>query len=422
MARLRDVPCVIRTVGFTTFAKRVWQQVDEDAVFTWGAALAYSWMFAIFPFLIFLLSLVPLLPTNLKDGFQDNADNLIYQMLAGDAAVTVSETVKNVLNRGNTGGFLSVGLLITIWAASGGMATTMSALDKAYDIDKSRPYWKHRLVAAALTIACASLVILVMVLLPVGSATLGWLKSHGIVYGWMTVLINMIRYPLAILLLLTILALIYHFGPSFKQKFHAVTPGAVFCIVVWLLLGVGFRLYLTKFGGAESYNKTYGAVAGAAILLLLFYLDGLVLLMGAEINSEIDFAVLGMSTGKPDDPGNKPLEAALEPDQQALAQELAARGAGQNPKRQGPGTPHTEFTAAKPLVRAGAGGSSKVLIVVTGLSVLFAMLQRRRARKHFTARSGALDIHRLRQIYPITHAIITQRARPVQNPRSRVHL
>lgn len=420
MARLRDVPCVIRTVGFTTFAKRVWQQVDEDAVFTWGAALAYSWMFAIFPFLIFLLSLVPLLPEKLKVGFQDNADNLIYQMLAGDAAATVSETVKNVLNRGNTGGFLSVGLLITIWAASGGMATTMSALDKAYDIDKSRPYWKHRLVAAALTIACASLVILVMVLLPVGSATLKLLESHGIVYGGMKVLIDLIRYPLAILLLLTILALIYHFGPSFKQKFHAVTPGAVFCIVVWLMLGVGFRLYLTKFGGAESYNKTYGAVAGAAILLLLFYLDGLVLLMGAEINSEIDFAVLGMSTGKPGDPGNKPLEAAMEPDQQALAQELASRGAGTDPKRQGPGTPHTQLTAAKPPVRAATGGSSKLMLWVTGLSVLAAMLQHWRTRKHFTSRNRALDMRRLREIYPITHAIITQRARPGQKPGSQL--
>jgi membrane protein len=95
------------------------------------------------------------------------------------------------------------------------------------------------------------------------------------------------------MLLFAVLAIIYHFGPNYKQKFVAVTPGAVFSVAVWLMLGVGFRLYLSKLGGAATYNRTYGALAGAAILLLFFYIDALVLLIGAEINSEIDFALTG---------------------------------------------------------------------------------------------------------------------------------
>src|SRR4051812_19547185 len=158
MARLSDVPSVLKQVGVVTFAKRVWQQVNEDNVFTWGAALAYSWMFAAFPFLVFLLSLVPLLPQRFKDGVEPQVSEVIDRVLTGDAAVAIKNQVHGVLHTPRTGGFLSFGLLLTMWAASGGMAMTMTALDKAYDIEKGRPYFKQRLVAIGLTIAVSILV------------------------------------------------------------------------------------------------------------------------------------------------------------------------------------------------------------------------------------------------------------------------
>src|SRR4051812_21265024 len=168
MARLTDVPSVLRRVGVLTFAKRVWQQVNEDGVFTWGAALAYSWMFAIFPFLVFLLSLVPLLPERVKPTIQQEVTQFADESMAPDAAKILKDQVKNVLDKPSAGGFLSFGLVLTIWAASGGMAMTMSALDKAYDIEKSRPYVKQRLVAIALTVVVATLVIIVLLLMPIG--------------------------------------------------------------------------------------------------------------------------------------------------------------------------------------------------------------------------------------------------------------
>jgi membrane protein len=198
--------------------------------------------------------------------------------------------VVSILEKQSAGWFFVFGLGLTLWAASGGMNMTMAAIDKAYDVEKGRPFWKQRLYAVVLTIVVATLVILVMILLPIGAGVLTWLIRKQAIFPWLYVLVNVARYALALLLLLAVLAIIYHFAPSFKQKFVAVTPGAVFCVAVWLLLGAAFRLYLTKLGGAANYNKTYGAVAGAAILLLFFYLDALVLLIGAEINSEIDFA------------------------------------------------------------------------------------------------------------------------------------
>jgi membrane protein len=292
MARLGDVPVVLRRVGMGAFLKRLWQQIGEDNVFTWGAALAYSWLFAVFPFLIFLLSLVPLIPDWIKPDIEADVGHFADTTLPKDAADVVREQVKGVMTKGAaTGAFRIVGIVLTIWAASGGMSMTMQALDKAYDIDKGRPFYKQRPIAVGLTIVVATLVILVMILLPIGTLALRWLISQQQIWPWLAHLVNIVRYVIALGMLFAILALIYYFGPSFRHKFQAITPGAVFTIGVWLLLGYLFKLYLTQFGGAESYNRTYGAVAGAAILLLFFYIDALVLLVGAEINSEIDFAM-----------------------------------------------------------------------------------------------------------------------------------
>jgi membrane protein len=326
MARLRDVSQIVRKIGPLTFAKRVWQQVGEDNVFTWGSALAYSWMFAVFPFLVFLLSLIPLIPEQYKPSVREQVAKFVDQSIPSeDAASILKGQIGAVLDKPSAGGFLSFGLILALWAASGGMSMTMTALDKAYDIEKGRSFFKQRLVAAGLTLSVATLAILVMALLPLGTGVLAWLSKHapetGIpISGWILALIDLARYAVALALLLGITALIYHFGPNLKQKFHAVTPGAIFCIAMWLLLGLGFRLYLSKFGGAESYNKTYGAVAGLVILLLLFYLDALVLLVGAEINSELDFAAAGLPSGKTAE------EKAVAPipteENKALAEEL----------------------------------------------------------------------------------------------------
>jgi membrane protein len=94
-----------------------------------------------------------------------------------------------------------------------------------------------------------------------------------------------------------VLAVIYYFGPNIRQRFRLLTPGALFSAVVWILLDVVFRVYVDRYA---RYDQTYGTVGGAAILLLFFYLDGLVLLIGAEINSEIDFERLGVPSGSSD--------------------------------------------------------------------------------------------------------------------------
>jgi len=300
MARLSDLPKVISSVGAFGFAKRVWGQVIEDNLFTWASALAYSWLFAVFPFMIFILSLLPKLPQHLKVQAEKEIDQFVHQ-LPEQAAETIWQNVNSVLNpSGSRGGLLIVGLGVAVWAASGGMATTMAALDKCYELDQGRPFYKQRPLALLLTLVVATLMMLVLVLLPVGTAVRTWAIKHEYVTGTnlaLVVMFDLARWLLALLFMVSALTVVYHFGPSVKHKFHWLTPGALFCLVVWIVLGLAFRTYVARFG---KYEQTYGTVGGVAILLLFFYVDALVLLIGAEINSELDFEVLKVKRGTRD--------------------------------------------------------------------------------------------------------------------------
>ena len=143
MARLRDIPAVYRTVGVIPFSRRVWDEVGKDSLFVWASALAYSWLLAIFPFFIFLLALIPFLPERVRDRakieiryevvsrFPSVADNVLWK--------DIDDNPDNLLHRKHvTTQLLCLGLALALWAASGGTAMTMSALDRCYELDRGR--------------------------------------------------------------------------------------------------------------------------------------------------------------------------------------------------------------------------------------------------------------------------------------------
>ena len=298
MPSLADVAKVHRSIGLPQLARRVWNEVAEDNLFAWAAALAYSWLFAAFPFLIFLMSLLPYLPGSTRTAAEHELGVFARQTMPDQAADTLLKNVADILSQPRTG-LLGVGLLFTLWGASGGLNMTITALDRCYEVDRGRPFYKQRPVAMGLTLCVATLVIVLMILLPIGTFAIKWLVSHSHPYVHTSLFWTwrILRYPMALLVMFTIVHVVYHYGPSIRQRFHFITPGAVFSVVVWLLLAFAFRLYVNKFG---RYNETYGAVGGVAILLLFFYIDAAVLLVGAEINSEIDFEVLRVPRGSRD--------------------------------------------------------------------------------------------------------------------------
>src|SRR4051812_24350662 len=151
MPELRDATIVIRRMGFLSFWKKVWFEIGDDNLFTWASALAYSWLFAIFPFFLVLLSMIPLLKEDWRRAAKDQINDAIGQ-LPHDAKMTVQTYVSPKLEAlifpdkraHSITSLLSVGLLVTLWAASGGMAMTMAAMDRCYDVERMRPFYKQR--------------------------------------------------------------------------------------------------------------------------------------------------------------------------------------------------------------------------------------------------------------------------------------
>jgi membrane protein len=304
MARLGDVPKLLKSVGVLEFVRRVWRQVNDDNLFTWAAALAYSWLFALFPFMLFLLSLVPYLPFSLRKDAEKNVNGFLLKWLPKEAEETlrnnIEGNVSNLLHQPKSF-LLYAGLLVALWAASSGMASTMSALDKCYELDRGRPFYRHRAVAIAMTIVVMLLMLLVACLLPVGSSVRAWVMARGIMkaHQEIFVIFDVVRWSLALVFMFSVVAIVYYMGPNIRHRFNWITPGSVFSVLVWVLLGIGFRVYVDRVA-QQSYARTYGTLGGVAILLLLFYIDALVLLIGAEINSEIDFEVLKVRRGTRD--------------------------------------------------------------------------------------------------------------------------
>lgn len=324
MPRLRDLPTAIRTEGLWKFLLAIYNEAMKDDLFVWASALAYSWLLAIFPFLIFLLTLVPYIPEKQKAEVLNGIEGFLRQLPAETAdtlRLQVDATVRRVLMETQSG-LMSLGIIMTLWVASGGMAQTMTALDRCYDITEGRKFYWQRLLAIALTIVTATLMILVVVLLPVGGLVLTWIwdNSRGLI-GYqlpdsLRLILDIARWSLGLFLLTSVLNIIYHFGCRVRRQFRFLTPGALFCVLTWIALGLAFRLYVDRIA-IQGYNKTYGTIGGVVILLVLFYFAAIVLLIGAEINSEVDYTVYKAPRGTTD---FRQLERAL------IAEEKEAAG------------------------------------------------------------------------------------------------
>jgi membrane protein len=305
MARLGEVPYVIKKLGVVEFVRRILREMSVDGVFNMAAAVAFYWLLALFPLLIFLTSLAAILPEGAKGLVDEKITTWIYSNLAKQAADAVWGNFQEVLKTPR-GGLLSLGLVLTLWAASNGMNATMAALDRCYDVTKPRPFWLQRLVAIAITLGMVSIVLVVVVLLPVTSIVLKYFDRSSeyvptFAQGGTRFAINFSRYALGVLLVILLVSSIYQFGVSVRRRLTLISPGAVFTVFGVMAMAAGFNWYLQRFG-AESYNKTYAGLGGVIILLLLFYLYAVVFLIGAEINSEIDFEVMGVLNEEGSDP------------------------------------------------------------------------------------------------------------------------
>jgi membrane protein len=163
----------------------------------------------------------------------------------------------------------------------------IDAMNRAYDVAESRPWWKVRLIAMGLTIALAAFILISSLLVLIGPITAEWLgryAGYGAAFEWAW---KILQWPLAVLLTTVGIAVVNYFAPDVRQEWRWTIPGSIFGTILWLVTSLAFKVYVARFA---NYNETYGAIGGVMVLMLWFYLSGLAILVGAEMNAEIEHA------------------------------------------------------------------------------------------------------------------------------------
>jgi membrane protein len=268
-----------------SFLATLWRELSEDNVWNGAAALGFYLTLAVFPAMIFVMALLPYLPVAhvdqaIMDLLRETLPPRTAQMFAGVVEEVVSE---------RRGGVLTFGIAAALWASSSGMYAVMQQMNIAYDIDEKRGFLDARATALALSLLFVTLVVGAFSLVVLGGVIKEWLSvqlglGDALVYTFIV-----FRWVVIVLAILVAVALIYAKGPSRRRRFVLLTRGTVFATVALIVASLGFRLYVTNFG---NYSATYGSIGAVIVLMLWFYIAGLVMLVGAEIDA-IDDARAG---------------------------------------------------------------------------------------------------------------------------------
>ena len=274
---------------FFQAVKRGGKEFSDDDMATYAAAVSYQVFFSLFPFIIFLIALMGVLQLSSVFDFILNKSEAV---MPGSAYSMVESVVENVQSSAS-GGIMSVGVIVALWSASGGVRMMMHSMNVAYDVE-DRPGWKKFPLSVLYALLLAVLLIASATLLFMGPSLIQPIVSAVGLGSVFTTVWTYARIPVAVLLIMFAVALIYWLFPNYKQPFRFVTPGAVLAVVVWILASLAFSWYVANF---SSYSATYGALASVIVLLLYFFISALILLFGAEINAETYRVVEGEDEG-----------------------------------------------------------------------------------------------------------------------------
>jgi len=282
-------------------AARVWREMNKDDIFNRAAILGFYFMLALIPLLLCLIALLGLFAQTGTE-LRDELFSLLARVAPRSAYALVYDTV-NEVTEGGSGGKLTFGLLASVWAASNGMLAIIDTLNAAYHVREARPWWRARLVAAALTLALGVLIISALVLVLYGGQVAEALSGALGLGGAFAAAWGVIQWLLVLAFVFLAFGLIYYFAPNLhEQRFRWVLPGMVVGVMLWLAGSLGFRLYLRYF---NTYNAVYGSLGAVIILMLWFYLTGAAILVGGEVNSEIEKAAAAAGEKEAKLPGEK---------------------------------------------------------------------------------------------------------------------
>lgn len=261
-----------------TFTKEFYEQVKKDPIQDWAATLAFYFMLSIFPFLIFILSLLPYLPIDTEQIY-----HFVHDYAPPELAELFTVTVLEVIAEPK-GGLLSFGILATIWTASNGINALIRALNRAHNIDETRSFIKLRSMSIFLTLGIVILFFATLLLPIFGNVILSSIDQIFALPDQTFLNLNRLRWIIGVVIMTAILMLIYMIAPNRKLAYRDVLFGALLATVSWQLISFGFSIYVANF---NNYTATYGSLGGVIILMFWFYLSGLILVVGGEINATL---------------------------------------------------------------------------------------------------------------------------------------
>lgn len=268
-------------------AKRVWNGIDEDSLFGRASQLSYSFFAAIFPALIAMAALMGIFAKSSGKLYVQLLGK-IGQLIPPTAFALVTQTFQQTTSA-STPGKVTFGLLFALFSASVGLSAVQDTLNAIYRVKETRPFWKARLQAIGLTLLVAAIVLAALLALFSGDY-LGNHLEHLFRGSYaLSVVVRVAAWIAASLLMVLSFEVMYHFCPDVQnRKWRWFTPGGLVGLLGWVAGSLGLRVYLHYF---NSYSVTYGSLGAVIILLLWFYLTGAMILLGGEVNSEIEHAV-----------------------------------------------------------------------------------------------------------------------------------
>ncbi len=284
---------IIKGFRVWPLVKATGNEILDDNVLGLAAQAAYNAFFSLFPFLLFAAPLLAVI------GNEQRTFTWLMNQLAtvvpAEALDLVRSVLKDVVFSKSAPGLISIGAVLALWSGSAVFSALMNTLNTAYNVTETRPWWKQKLIQIAAVFATGFLVGIASVVMLAGPEIAHWVGAHlGIdrvlVLGW-----TIIQYPIAAALIVLTFFLIYRYLPNVKQHAKQILVGSIVGTVLWVLVTLLFRLYVTDFA---SYNKTYGTIGGVIVLLTWIYLSMIALLAGGELNSELHHGTGAMEPRK----------------------------------------------------------------------------------------------------------------------------
>ncbi|MHA7276693.1 YihY/virulence factor BrkB family protein [Arthrobacter sp. HLT1-21] len=283
--RKADSPTELKKPAWGYVLKRTVREFGKDQCTDLAAALTYYAVLAIFPALLALVSMLGVF------GQAEATTATVLDVLEGVAPdiarnKTLTDTIEGLASSSGAGLTLAIGILGAIWSASGYVGAFSRAMNRIYEVDEGRPFWKLRPAMLLITVSVLLLVV-IMALLLVLSGPIAESVGNVIGLGDTAILIwNIAKWPVMVVFAVLMIAVLYYGAPNVKQpKFRWMSMGAFVALLVLAMTTAGFSLYVGNFG---SYDKTYGAIAGVVVLLLWLWLANLSLLFGAEFDAEVE--------------------------------------------------------------------------------------------------------------------------------------